>query len=782
MSEPIRLAVRSVTEFLLQSGSLDNRFGGTDRAALGSRIHRKLQKEAGAGYQSEVALSLNISHMGVAYLLEGRADGLFTENDVLTVDEIKTTGVPASLITADFNAAHWGQVLCYAHILAATRGLKRVNVRLTYYNIDSGEIKHFHREETAESLEEFIHKLLEEYRKWAVFQTDWAVTRTRSIKNTVFPFEQYRSGQRELSVAVYRTIQQSGRLFCQAPTGIGKTVSTLFPSIKAMGEGLAERIFYLTAKTITRQAAEDAYSMLREGGLRIKTVTLTAKDKVCFLEERNCNPEACPYADGYYDRARDGVYALLNAEDNFTRRRIEETARELSICPFELSLDLSTWCDSVICDYNYLFDPIANLQRFFSDKGGEYIFLIDEAHNLVDRARDMYSAVLSKGAISALKKAVGKGSSELHKSLRVLNSQMLELRKSCGEQGFLAQEEPNEDLAKAVVRFFSAASAWLEKHKEPSPLRGQMLEQFFEVSFFINILELYDSHYCSFYTASKADVTAKLLCIDPAELLDERLSKGKSAIFFSATLSPLDFYRNVLGGGEAAKRLALSSPFPKENLCLLCAGQVSTKYKDRENSLLPIANLLYGLVQGKQGNYLAYFPSYRYLRDVYEVFCELYPNIDTIVQTGGMDEAVREEFLLRFDSENQSTLLGFCVMGGVFAEGVDLKGDRLIGTAVVGVGLPQIGPELDYMRDYFNEQCNMGFEYIYRYPGMNKVLQAAGRVIRGEHDKGVVLLIDSRFTTGSYRCLFPPHWNNRQMVHSGAELEGKLHEFWGGER
>lgn len=784
MDEPVKLAVRELTEFLLQSGSIDNRFGGADRALLGTKLHRKLQKEAGPGYEAEVPLSMELLFHEKRYVLEGRADGIFTENGLLTVDEIKSTGVPLEMIEADFNAAHWGQARCYAYILSVTRGLEQMALRLTYIQVDTLEVKRFFKTETMESLELFIQTLLGDYEKWVLYRQEWEKTRTASIKALPFPFP-YRAGQRELAVAVYRTIQQKGRLFCQAPTGIGKTLSTLFPAVKAMGEGLAEHIFYLTAKTITRQAGEEAYGLLRRQGLRMKTVTLTAKDKLCFLEERNCNPELCPYADGYYNRARDAVYALLTAPetadgsgDAFTRDRLEEAARAYHICPFELSLDLSLWCEGIICDYNYLFDPVASLQRYFADKQGDYVFLVDEAHNLVDRAREMYSASLVKSDLMALKKSLGKGGGELRRSLRELNAHMVALRKLCGTEGFLVRPEPEEALCNAAARFSAAASLWLEEHREATPLRRQLLERSFEISFFLRILEFFDGHYRALYSAHGSEVVARLLCLDPSALLSERLEKGRGAVLFSATLSPLNYYREVLGGGPLAKRCALPSPFPQENLCLLCAGRISTKFRDREASLIPIAQMLYTLISARQGNYLAYFPSYRYLQDVYELFRAQYPQVDTIVQTGAMDEAAREGFLLRFESGGASTLLGFCVLGGIFSEGVDLKGDRLIGTAVVGVGLPQLGPEPDLLRDYYNEKSGMGFEYAYRYPGMNKVLQAAGRVIRGPEDCGVALLIDSRFPENAYQTLFPAHWSHWRMVNHTRDLSALLSDFW----
>lgn len=776
MSGEILLSVRTLVGFLLKSGSIDNRFGGTDRMLEGSRIHRMLQKKEGPGYQPEVILSLRSEHGGTVYQVQGRADGVITRPEGVTIDEIKTTGYPMELITEDFDRAHWGQAMCYGHFLCVKQKLSAVDLRLTYYQIETDEIKRFVRSYTAEELRLFYEDLLDQYEVWAEFQSDWKLLRDQTIRALPFPFESYRGGQRQLAVAVYRTVERGGRLFCQAPTGIGKTVSTLFPSIKSMAEGICEKLFYLTAKTITRQTAEEAFGRMRGLGLRMKTVTLTAKDKVCFLEERECNPEKCPYADGYFDRVNDALYQCLQENDVFTRQTIESCARKYNLCPFEFALDLTIWCDAIVCDYNYLFDPVVYLKRLLSDEGGNFVFLIDEAHNLVERSRDMYSASLSKSAILSLKRKCEK-EKPLNSMLGRLNSAFVELRKKCGEEDELVEKTLPEGLADALMRFTSECDAWMQEHKT-HPFHSDMLNLYFEVLFFLRIVELYDEHYVTFYSDARKGLQLELLCLDTSAFLDNCMKRGKAAILFSATFSPLEYFLDVLGGGEGAHTCRLPSPFEPEHLRLLVADRISTKYLVRDSSYRPIADMLFTMVSGRTGNYLVYFPSYRYLDEVYQVFREQYPQIDTLVQSVGMDELSREEFLAQFDERCEKSLLGFCVLGGIYSEGIDLQGDRLIGTAVVGVGLPQFSTKLNVLRDYFNEKSGQGYDFSYRYPGMNKVLQAAGRVIRGNNDRGVVLLIDSRFTSGDYLSLFPVHWCGYRTIRNAGELASELRSFW----
>lgn len=770
----IELPVKKMVEFLLQEGSIDSRFTGFDRANEGSRIHRMLQKAGGENYQSEVALSIDWQVEELKFTLSGRADGIIREEEGVTVDEIKTTALPISSLREDFCSMHWAQALCYGHIIAQQEGLQVLQVRLTYYQIDTGDVVRYVRRCSAEQLREYFEDLLRQYLPWARLQLQWAETRDLSAQNLRFPFGAYRPGQRNMAIAVYRSIERSSRLLCQAPTGIGKTISALFPAVKALGEGKAQRIFYGTAKGVARQAAEQALEIMRQKGLRLRSLTLTAKDKICFLEKRNCTPEACPYARDYYQRSRQALFELLQEQDCLSREAIEEAAKKGQVCPFELSLDAALWCDCIICDYNYLFDPQAYLRRFFMGGGGENIFLIDEAHNLLQRAREMFSAKVSKSSFLDLRTLLSKEDKPVFQAAGKVSKWFAGLKKEGSESWEKAQEQPPEELADLLKKFCAGAETWMEAHPD-SPKREDLLPAYFEARTFLQTLDLYDEHYCTLQWVYSREAICRLWCLDPAKLLDEALGRARSAVLFSATLSPLDYFARSLGCEEAGK-VRFPSPFDEKKLLLLCADRVGLRYQEREESKEEVARLIHAMTLGKEGHYMAYFPSYKYMNQVFEVYSAFYPEEEVLLQSGGMSEEERQEFLSRFDQPGP--LLGFCVLGGMYAEGIDLKGDRLIGSAIVGVGLPQVGFEQELLREYYEQTDGAGFAFAYQFPGMNKVLQAAGRVIRSSQDRGVVLLIDRRFSFGEYRRLFPEHWAHIGSVRGEEEVHFRVKTFW----
>ena len=838
--QQIRLAVRQLVEFLLQTGDIDSRFAGFDRANEGARIHRKLQKQAGEGYQPEVFLSGSREVDGIRCTVEGRADGIFTDSEGRTViDEIKTTGVPSGEISAELNFCHWAQGMVYASLYAAQQDLPEAAVQLTYYQIDDDKIFYFTRYFSRDELEDFFLGLLRQYAPWARRQLDWDAARAASLQAMRFPYASYRPGQRALAGEVYRackTGREAGkggfRLFCQAPTGTGKTMSALFPSLKAMGEGTGEKLFYFTARTTARAAAEDAVVLLRQAnpGLVFRSVTLTAKEKVCLAKNEAgrpvCMPEACPYARGYYDRRKEALAALLDGGGQLDRPAIEAAARQFTVCPFELGLDLSDWADLVIGDYNYLFDPTVHLRRFF-ELAGDWIFLIDEAHNLPDRAREMYSASFAKNSITEAKRALLRGKNALKGHLLRADRELLVLRRAvealaprrrteAGPESVPASEPPQaeqlgffdqppaakktapspalpeplyaqdgtvffRELPPAVVRplysLLPPLQDWLE-HTPDDPAHEQLLDLYFSLHDLLRTADRYDEHSVTQLTARGSELTIRLLCLDPSAFVDESLACGRTSVLFSATLIPPAYYKKVLGCG-GARAVALESPFPPGNLGLYCLPGISTRYRHREASVGPISDALAALAQSKVGNYLAFFPSYAYLRQVWADFTARYPGIRTIAQESGLDEAGRAAFLARFAPDPAETLLGFGVLGGVFGEGVDLVGSRLIGCAIVGVGLPQVSPRQEMLRRYFDEKDGSGFDCAYRFPGMNKVLQAAGRVIRTEHDRGVVLLLDDRFAQEGYRRLFPRHWAHLQYLSGTDALKQALQTFWG---
>lgn len=773
----IRTSIRNLVEFVLRSGDLESGFVGPNRALEGTKSHQKIQKESGTAYDAEVYLSFSMESDGFTIIIEGRADGIITEEEGIVIDEIKSTTSPLEYIDENYNPLHWAQAECYAYIYAEQNDIKSLTVQLTYYQIDTEEKKYIRKSFDIAELKDFFYGLVEKYVIWAGLSKDWGMKRDESIKELKFPFESYRKGQRELAVAAYKTIEEGKNLFVQAPTGIGKTISILFPAVKAMGEEHISKIFYLTAKTITRQAAEEAFSRMRSYGLKFRTITLTAKDKVCFNKGVGCNPEQCEYAKGHFDRVNDALIDILSNEENITRETVEEYSKKHRVCPFEYSLDLSLWVDCIICDYNYVFDPRVYLKKFFLNNKGDYAFLIDEAHNLVDRAREMFSAELNKSSFLELKKIMKSKDQQLAKTLSKINTYMIGLRKQCGEQGFLVKEQELKDLYQILKSLIEESEVWLSKSYNTEGFE-QLLELYFDSLAFIRISELFDERYVTFIETKKSEVKIKLFCLDPSYLLSQAVKRGKTAVFFSATLTPLGYFRSILGGNDDDYMISLPSPFEKSNLCLLIADNISTKYRNRESSYDKIVEIIKVTAAQKPGNYFVYFPSYKYLNEVYTRFIDECPEISTIIQGSSMSEEERETFLSEFQPDTSEVLVGFGVLGGIFSEGVDLKGDRLIGAIIVGVGLPQVSAEQDIIMDYFRVKNSMGYEYAYMYPGMNKVLQAAGRVIRSEKDRGIVLLIDERFSQRNYQNLFPEHWNHSLKAKRIIDLESNLKKFW----
>ncbi len=778
----IKISVRNLVELVLRSGDIDSRLVSSNRMLEGTRIHQKIQKESGDKYAKEVYLSYDYQLNGFTIKLEGRADGIITEDEGIIIDEIKSTAMPLEYINDEFSLLHWAQAKCYAFIYCIQNALEQICVQLTYFHIDTEERKIIRKQYTYTELQDFIGQLMEKYIVWASMSDIWNTQRDNSIKELQFPFENYRKGQRELAVAVYKTIIQEKKLFVQAPTGIGKTVSTLFPAVKAFGEQHISKIFYLTAKTITRQVAEEAFIKMRERGLKFRTLTLTAKDKICFKDETNCNPDSCEYARGHYNRVNTALIDILQNSEYLSRERIEEYSEKHQVCPFEFALDLSLWADCVICDYNYVFDPRVYLRRFFLNNDGDYAFLVDEAHNLVDRAREMFSAQLSKAAFLEAKQAMKKQQPKITKCLNKINTYMISLRKQCEENGFIINKSEPSDLYRLLNHFITEAEEWIVKNQNKG-IEGfdLLLDVYFRAMAFLKISEFFDHRYVTFIEAAGSEVRVKLFCIDPSYLLAEAVKRGKTAVFFSATLTPLSYFMDILGGDKEDYNINLCSPFDNSKLCLLVEDSVSTKYKNRENSYDDIVEIIKTAVDNRRGNYLVYFPSYKYMNEVYSRFIEKYPDIETFIQENSMSEEERESFLDRFRPDRENSMVCFGVLGGIFSEGIDLKGDRLIGAIIIGVGLPQISVEQDIIMDYFQKKNGMGYENAYMFPGMNKVLQAAGRVIRSENDKGIVLLIDERFSNRNYRNLFPKHWDHAVRVRIKAELKNRLLGFWSSE-
>lgn len=772
----IRISVRNLVEFILREGDIDNRKAGLpDKEAmqLGGRIHRKIQRQMGSDYYAEVPLKITVPCEGFAIQIEGRADGIQKTADGVVVDEIKGVLRELEYIEKPVSV-HLAQAKCYGYIYGKQQELDSITVQMTYCQMETEEVKRFQETFSIEELERWFLDIVMQYEKWARFQVEWRQTRDATIKEAEFPYP-YRERQRELVTSVYRTILRKKKLFIQAPTGVGKTMATIFPAVKAVGEGLGDKIFYLTAKTITRTVAEQAFQILKKNGLQYKVATLTAKEKICFCEKAECNPDVCPYAKGHFDRVNDAVYEMITTMEEMSRENIETQAKKHSVCPFEMGLDVSLWVDAIICDYNYVFDPNAHLKRFFSEgKKGEYLFLIDEAHNLVERGREMYSAVLYKEEFLQMKKAVRYESVKLTRQLEGCNQMLLEMKRECQ-----TYKEYNS-ISHFALKLLNVMNGLQKLLEEKEQVDEEVLEFYFHVRNFLNIYEEVDENYVIYTELEEGgDFKLKLFCVNPAVKLQNFLSQGNSTVFFSATLLPIRYYKKLLSVETDDYAVYAHSPFKEANRLLVLGQDVSTKYTRRGYEMYErFAIYIKNVMQAKPGNYLVFFPSYRFMEEVRETF-ERYRTEEMccMMQEQNMNEQDREAFLQEFEAEREGSLAGFCVMGGIFSEGIDLTKERLIGAMIVGTGLPQVCNEREILKQYFDRHGENGFDYAYLYPGMNKVLQAAGRVIRTEEDKGVIALLDDRFAGRRYLEIFPREW--RKLTYCNVKTIGeKVEQFW----
>ena len=787
----VPVSVRELVGFVLRSGDLGSVFVPSSRAVEGTFGHQLLQRQRPPEYRSEVPVSFTFESEPLGLEIAGRVDGLVFDGEELLVEEIKTTYASLDGRRSD-NPVHWAQAKVYGYILATDYDVDQVDVQLTYVHLPTGQAAEDRRTFTTVELEEFFYSLVEKYLEWVCTYYTWCQGRAASIDELAFPFPDYRPGQRDLCEAVRQNIAAGGRLYASAPTGIGKTISVLYAAVQALGEGRAEKLFYLTAKTSGRTVAEKACDDLRGSGLKMKSITLTARERICFNGGvgRPCDAQTCEYALGYYDRINDAILDLFDSRDDFTRQQIEGTARKHTVCPFELSLDLSLWSDIIICDYNYALDPKAYLRRYFLEQKGRYAFLVDEAHNLVDRAREMFSAGLHKRDVLALRRAVADDHPALARALTRANDYLLAQLRRCESEGdgtsWLDRQVPG-DLLPLLQGILDETEIVLARNR-PASYRADLLQFFFDIIGFMRVADLFDERFVTYGQKSGRDLYLRLYCLDPSHQIRLALRRGASATFFSATLMPVQYFRDILGGERGDSTVELDSPFPRHNLSVMVADDVDTTYRRRALTYDQVAASIAAAVSARPGRYMAYFPSFRYMEEVLMRYRLSYPDTRLLSQTSRMSEVEKEAFLAVFggdaveDGEREGeTVVGFAVMGGIFGEGIDLVGERLVGAVVVGVGLPQLGLERDLIRHYYDERDIPGFEYAYTYPGMNRVLQAAGRVIRSERDRGLIVLVDRRFGEERYGELFPASWAHARAVRGPEQIAAAATAFWNGD-
>ncbi len=775
----IRISVRNLVEFVMRGGDIDNRRTSAaekDAMQAGSRMHRKIQKRQGADYHAEVSMKHRVEQEEYQILVEGRADGVIETVSGVTIDEIKCVYMDIHQMEEPL-PVHLAQALCYGYMYCCDHeNVNTITIQITYCNLETEEIRRLKQDKTREELETWFAGLIHEYVKWAEYLYRHTLRRDESLRELEFPYA-YRAGQRELAVSVYRALARKRNLFIQAPTGIGKTLSVVYPSLKSMGNGNGEKLFYLTAKNITRSVAENCFALLRERGMLFTTVTITAKEKLCPLEKTECNPDACPYAKGHFDRVNDAVFDIIHEQQSITREIILDYADRYRVCPFEFCLDISSWADGIICDYNYVFDPNARLKRYFAEGNqGDYLFLVDEAHNLVSRAREMFSACLVKEDILLVKKLIKGRSRKLERELERCNRNLLELKRESAEYRIL----PDVNLLVLnLLAVMGEFEPFLEEEKE-FPDRELVLQFYFDLRHFLNMYDGLDDHY-RIYTELGEDGNFRLylFCIDPSRCLNACLEKGTAGIFFSATMIPVVYYKKLLSGNTEDYAVYANSPFDSEKRLILVAKDVSSRYTRRNRTEFgKVADYITELAHSHVGNYMVFFPSYRYMEAVEQILDERYDgSFRWQMQTNRMTEEERESFLELFEEKREQSFVGLCVLGGIFSEGIDLKAERLEGTIIVGTGLPMVCSEQEILMQYFAEQGENSYDYAYQYPGMNKVLQAAGRVIRTAEDRGVILLLDDRFLRPEIQELFPREWTEYGLV-TRETVGGWLKHFW----
>ncbi len=826
----LSVSVRKLCEKMLPSGDIDMRRNAF-RVVESIRLHNKLQKLGGAVYAPEVTLKKLFEFDDISIMLTGRADGIIQTEDGYILEEIKCINVPVSVMEKDSCPTHLAQAMCYAYMYADEKGLENITVRLTYCDISNEDTVKFDYFYETDDLCAFVENILSEYIALEKKKLERRHSFMKSAKKLAFPYEDYRDGQRIFAEYALEAICTKKKLFAEAPTGIGKTMSALFPAVKAAGNGYGEKIFYFTSKTTIAKAAMDAFRLLCEKGLEASCIIISARERACQSHLDTCDPTLCQNAFGHYDRINEALSDALENERIFDFDTIQSYAKRHSVCPYELSLAISEWCELVICDYNYLFDPIVFLRRYFLNVG-DYIFLVDEAHNLGDRARSMYSHSIKSRDIEKL--LLNHSSSErilfpkLYETFEYMKSAEKLIEVNVRHAGAIGVYKSNKPFGRLNQKLGELVEAFDYYFRNKSELPKQMTELYFDIKKYLKIAEYYDEKYVSLIEYKNGDYTFRQVCVDPSGVVKSRLSLGRATVLFSATLSPADYYKNILGGDENDLSLVLDSPFLKENLCLATTYKFSTRLDDRRATVSALVSLLYTFISAKEGNYIAFFPSYKYMSEVHTAFCKKYPSVKTIVQKSGMTEHERDDYIKSFEknadlseqilenskpddvlaklsdiglmrgsdffAKNETTekvqkdapcvdsMLAFGVLGGVFSEGVDYAGEKLIGCAVIGVGLPGINDDSNLICEYYNQNSDdeymRGYDYAYRIPGMIKVLQAAGRVIRSEDDRGAVLLVDDRYATREYTCMYPSHWKHMKLVGDRLSLEELLKRFW----
>ncbi len=749
------VSVKALCAFGAKAGDLDLRFVPAPSAQEGMAGHALVQNRRGDGYESEVGLDTTCGTLRV----RGRADGYeVRRGQAARVEEIKTFRGDFDAIRGNHRALHWAQARSYGWMLCELHGHEEMTVALVYLDLASGDETVLEEHHTRDALRAHFESLCDRYSAWAASEAGHRGALDQALARLEFPYRAFRTGQRELAEAVYRAAVNSRCLMTQAPTGIGKTLATIFPLLKARAAGKIDKIFFLTAKTSGRPVALDALRVLdkgqhdKKGADRLRVLELAAREKVCEYPDRACHGDACPLAKGFYDRlpaAREQAVQVAWLD----RQALRDIALAHAVCPYFLAQEMTHWADAVVGDYNYYFDSSAFLYATMRDADWRVAVLVDEAHNLLERARGMYTAALEGAALE-----------EAHRvAPAALRGPLARLFREWDtvQQPQQADYETGDEIPERFLRTLQAANTAMAEYfaETPDASQGPLQRFFFDALHFARLAEAFGDHSVFERTlgAAQQDRTLAIRNLVPAPFLAARFGDAVSVTCFSGTLSPFGFYRDALGLPEDTALLDVASPFSSQQLRVEVAMHVSTRFRDRAGSLRHVADIIGAQFERTPGNYLAFFSSFDYLDKACAAFSQRHPGVPVWTQTRGMREDDRHGFIARFEEGGQG--IGFAVLGGAFGEGIDLPGSRLIGAFVASLGLPQYNALNEITRERMQMRFGKGYEYTYLYPGLQKVVQAAGRVIRTEEDRGVLHLLDDRFARAEIRELLPRWWH-----------------------
>ena len=772
----IKMTARDIVKFIHSGGDLTSEYQSNKRALEGTEAHKYLQDKYKTTDKKEVSVETLFEYEDYSFHITGRMDGLITEGNKLIIEEIKSTKVDLSNLEIDSRPEHLMQAKMYAYMYLVNNDLKSINVRLTYIYVDDYKTKSFNKRYNKSQLTKFFKDTIIEYTKWLEIYRKHQDEKILSIEGLNFPFDEYREGQYKFMGAIYQTLINKDILYSIAPTGIGKTVASLYSALKTI-KNEKEKVFYLTAKNAGKKIVVDTVNLLKENGLVCKTTVINSKEAMCLMDTVDCDPDICPYAKGFFDRLRPAINDIFVHDDVYDMKLIKDYGKYHNICPHEFSLSISNYSDVIICDYNYAFDPRTHLIRYFEEEYYTPKLLVDEAHNLVDRSRNMYSSSLRKETLINLKKATTKIKPSIRAQITKLVKYIDEFVESNEiiKSGFYYQDDLDFELVTLVERVVNKVDQILTENKKFKN-RKIILDCYFELLQFVRITDYYDSDYKYVFEVKDDDIVVTQTCLDASKHILEVIERRVSGtIFFSATLFPVDYYVKLITTG-VGKSVKIPSPFKQSNLGLFVDDSTSTRYRDRDRSIMNIIDSIYALAETKVGNYIVFFPSYIYMNKVLEEFNE--EDYDILIQKPGMSFVNRTKMLNDFSKVGTRSKVAFFVLGGSFAEGIDYIGDMLSGVLIIGVAMPQFNKYNELLRSHFDEEFGEGFDYAYTYPGMNKVIQAVGRVIRTKNDIGVAILFDDRYSHIKYKSLFPINWNHNKKIGKGQYLQSYLEQFW----